>query len=70
MATKSKLPSDISARLMAFMGKKGISVMDKNIVISRAVEAYLEFADSDKELDGYIQNRIAERVRRGKEARK
>ena len=70
MTTRLKLSPDANARLMAFMGRKGISVMDKNIVISRAVEAYLEFADSDKELDEYIQNRIAERVKRGKEARK
>ena len=68
MATK--LPPDINAQLMTFMGRKNISVMDKNIVVSRAVEAYLEFADQDKELDGYIQSRIAERVKRGKEARK
>ena len=70
MTTRLKLSPDANARLMAFMGRKGISVMDKNIVISRAVEAYLEFADSDKELDEYIQNRIAERVKKGKEARR
>ena len=70
MTTRLKLSPDINARLMSFMGRKGISVMDTNIVISRAVDAYLEFADSDKELDEYIQGRIAERVKRGKEARR
>lgn len=52
------------------MGRKGISIMDKNIVILRAVETYLAFADSDKELDDYIAARVAERVRKGKESRK
>ena len=71
MATRLKLPSNLNAALMAFMGAKGISVMDKNIVIARAVEAYLKFmGDGDAALDEYITARVAERVRKGKESRK
>ena len=71
MSVNFKLPDKINARLLAFMGKEGISVMDKNAVIARAVEMYLQhLADQDTGLSGILEERRAARVKKGKASRK
>lgn len=70
MAMNFKLPDDVNARLMAFMGKEKISVMDKNAVISRAVDMYLAFlAEKDTGLSGILEERRAARIAKGKQSR-
>ena len=65
--TKVRLPDHIEAKLASGMGKMGIGPHDKNAVISRCVEMYLEFADMDKGLKDIISQRREARSRKGKQ---
>jgi len=68
MITRLILPDEIEAELRAWMGTVGIPLADKNVVISRAVEIYIqERASSDEELMKKVEARRAERSARGKE---
>ena len=70
MSVNPKLPDKVNARLLAFMGKEKISVMDKNVVIARAVDMYLQnLAEEDTGLSGILEDRRAARVQKGKASR-
>jgi len=67
--TKVKLPESTEKALAAFMAGQMISTMDKNVIISRAVEIYLrDCARKDGALPVLIEERSEARSRRGKEA--
>lgn len=67
--TKVKLPEATEIALAAFMAQEQISTMDKNVIISRAVEIYLrDCAKKDGALPVLIEERTEARSRRGKDA--
>ncbi|MFA5376636.1 MAG: hypothetical protein WC455_12890 [Dehalococcoidia bacterium] len=67
--TKVRLPEATEIALAAWMAQERISTMDKNVIISRAVEVYLqEYAKNDGALAAMIDARSDARSRRGKES--
>jgi hypothetical protein len=67
--TKVRLPEATEIALAAFMARERISSMDKNVVLTRALEVYLEkYAANDGKLGMLIEARTAARCRRGKES--
>ncbi|MCK9571178.1 hypothetical protein M0R72_19670 [Candidatus Pacearchaeota archaeon] len=67
--TKVRLPEATEIALAAWMAQARISTMDKNVIISRAVEIYLrEYAKDDGVLTTMILARSEARSERGKDA--
>jgi accessory colonization factor AcfC len=67
--TKVKLPEPTEKALAAFMAREMISTMDKNVVIARALEVYLEkHARTDAILFIRVGERSEARSKRGKDA--
>jgi hypothetical protein len=66
--TKVKLSPKTEENLAAFMAKEGIGPHDKNAVIGRAVEIYLQLdASKDTGLYGILEERHHSRSEKGKE---
>lgn len=54
---KIELSDELNRKLARFMADKDISMRDKNIVISRAVDVYLEYPEAeDNGLDDLIKS--------------
>lgn len=67
--TKVKLPEATEIALAAFMARERISSMDKNVVLTRALEVYLDkYAANDGMLGMLIEARTVARRKRGTEA--